>query len=448
MINLSRRRFVGSVAAIGASALMSPAFAMRNVLSASGTGYAYHPDFESFENNGTETYLRAQWINSRLVASGVSGETVPISPYGDPMEFIKKVHTQEHIDIINSFPAQEGFSLSMGQAAQTAVGYALGAVNQVCSGSIKNAFCCIRPPGHHVQDGGELGFCCYANIVCAARFAREKFNIQKILIVDWDYHQGNGTHGHICGEEDILFFETYNPPMYTTLCSDFIITGPDYIFPDDARRINIQMPLGSTNDDFERVFETKLVPAAQRFKPELVLISCGFDLKKYDGLGQFFVTAQGVSRITNIVKQIADTYAGGKLVSMLEGGYLDSPRDQSIQGSGNTFSGLSQCAENHIKTLMTGIVQSETPFYAGSTAISMKNNASKKSLGKDGKILGLSDDGPQIVTITDPSGKIIRKTETLEAPMRFDTKGIAPGRYIVSIKKNNKTISRSITLGL
>ena len=261
MINLSRRRFVGSVAAIGASALMSPAFAMRNVLSASGTGYAYHPDFESFENNGTETYLRAQWINSRLVASGVSGETVPISPYGDP-------------------------------------------------------------------------------------------------------------------------------------------------------------------------------------------ISCGFDLKKYDGLGQFFVTAQGVSRITNIVKQIADTYAGGKLVSMLEGGYLDSPRDQSIQGSGNTFSGLSQCAENHIKTLMTGIVQSETPFYAGSTAISMKNNASKKSLGKEGKILGLSDDGPQIVTITDPSGKIIRKTETLEAPMRFDTKGIAPGRYIVSIKKNNKTISRSITLGL
>ena len=448
MKSIPRRQFLGSLVALGAAAATTPVFSYRRASASSQTGYAYHPDFESFSNNSAETFLRARWINDRLISTGVDAETAHITPWDDPMEYVRKVHTQEHIDMINAYPAAEGFSLTIGQAAQSAVGYVLGAVNQVCSGTVKNAFCCIRPPGHHVQDGGELGYCCYANVACAARFAREKFNIRKILIVDWDYHQGNGTHGHICGDSDILFFETFNPPMYTTLCDDFKIAGPDDVFPDDARRMNIQMPSGSTNDDFVKVFASRLVPAAQRFQPELVLISCGFDLKKYDSHGTFLVTAAGVSRLTRIVKQIADAYAGGKLVSMLEGGYVDSPRDSNVQGTGETFSGLSQCAENHVKTLMTGETQPETPFYAGSMVISRHTGKPSIPVWKDGRISGLSmQDGPHTVTVLDSSGRVIRKIIVQGTEAALDDRGIAAGRYIMSISGRKKTISRSITIG-
>jgi hypothetical protein len=292
-----------------------------------------------------------------------------------------------------------------------------------------------------VQDAGELGYCCYANIVCAAKYAREKHAIQRILIIDWDFHQGNGTHGHICGDNDILFFETYNPPMYTTLCNDYIVTGPDYAFPDDARRINVQMPSGSTNDDFVRVFESKLVPAAERFRPELVLISCGFDLKKWDSHGSFLVTANGVSRLTRIVKQIADTHAGGRLVSMLEGGYVDSPRDATVSGTGETFSGLSQCAENHVRTLMTGEEQPETPFYSGARAIGMRRAEPEFPRLENGRIVGLSpDDGPVAVIVADVNGRVVRSVTTAGGAVALD--GLEPGRYVVSVRGRRKTVVR------
>jgi acetoin utilization deacetylase AcuC-like enzyme len=206
----SRRNFCASMAALGASTLCSPVFCVRKPYAPpSGTGYAYSSDFEKFENNPFETYKRVQWINSYMAQTNVMENTVAIEPFENPLEFISKVHTQEHIDLIDKIPITSGFPLSIGQAAQTAVGYVLGAVQGVCSGMIKNAFCCIRPPGHHVQNKGEMGYCCYANVVIAARFARERFNIKKILIVDWDYHQGNGTYGFICHDNDTLFFETY-----------------------------------------------------------------------------------------------------------------------------------------------------------------------------------------------------------------------------------------------
>jgi acetoin utilization deacetylase AcuC-like enzyme len=450
MKSCTRRNFISSLGAIAASAAMAPAFPMRKALSAAGTGYAYHPDFESFENNSAETFLRARWINSRLVVAGVCEETSLIVPYENPMEYIKKVHTQSHIDLIEGIQPYSGFALTIGQGAKTAVGYVLGAIRDVCDGDRKNAFCCIRPPGHHVQNNGELGYCCYANVVIAARFAREKFKIKKILIIDWDFHQGNGTHGHICGDNDILFFETFSPNMYTTLCDDFTPIGPDSMVNDDARRINIRMPSGSTNDDFERVFETKLVPAADRFKPELVLISCGFDLKKNDTHGDFNVTAKGISRLTKIVRQIADIHAGGKLVSMLEGGYADSQRDASVFGTQQTFSGLSQCAENHMKTLITGELQPETSFYSGTNRIPIRP-IQKRHLGwKNGILDGLPEpEGPFSLVITNLNGQTIKTFSDISgSSFSPDLKDLAPGRYMLSLRGKAKPIIRMTSIVL
>ena len=439
---LSRRDFILSSGAICASAMTNYAFGQQKPFSSSKTGYAYDDSFSSFWNNSAETYLRAEWINARLKSSGVRDDLTLIQPYHNPMKYIEKIHTKEHIEMIERIPPWGGFTLTIGEAAKTAAGHALGAVKAVCDGTVRNAFCCIRPPGHHVQNSGELGYCCYANVVLAAKYARSEHNIGRILIIDWDFHQGNGTHGFICGDNDILFFETYNPPMYTTTCDDFNITGPDHSYSDDARRINIQMPSGSTNNDFVRIFESKLVPAAERFKPELVLVSCGFDLKKFDSHGTFEVTSNGISRLTRILRQIADTYANGRLVSMLEGGYVDTFRDKSIKGTAPTFSGLSQCAENHVKTLMTGDEHKETPYYSSITNIS--GHIQKKS--NIGVSDGLpQDNGPWDITVTDLHGKIIRRIHHRQnIPLNMNNFKLSRGQYIISTTGKNGKSYRSI----
>lgn len=366
---VSRRQFVGMCSAIGLSSV-APAVFGQDPLQHEvvlRTGLAYHPNFGKFSNNFYETEERVQWIHQRLTDSGAMDDLVPITPWPDPMSAIRTLHTQPHIDLINSFPHPEPYTKSAGEMASEAVAYVLGAVKAVCEGSVKNAFCPVRPPGHHVQNDGVLGYCFYANVVLAARFARQEFNIKRILIIDWDFHQGNGTHGFICGDKDILFFETFNPQMYTTHCDDFHPIQPFYPYygavPEAFDRINVRMPCGSTNYDFIKVFEDKLVPAAERFKPQLILISCGLDLKRYDTHGCFEVTSAGVSRLTEIVCRIAETYAEGRIISMLEGGYADNFHDPAIPGGKRTFSGLAQCAENHVKTLMTGKRQPETSFY-------------------------------------------------------------------------------------
>jgi hypothetical protein len=163
-------------------------------------------------------------------------------------------------------------------------------------------------------------------------------------------------------------------------------------------------------------------------------------------LGNFLVTAHGVSRLTRIVKQIADAYAGGRLVSMLEGGYADSPRDPGVAGSQETFSGLSQCAENHIKTLMTGEVQPETAYYSGSFTIGVRSKRpwSGPAL-QNGRIVGLlPDDGPHVITVCDCGGKTIRTMIASGTEADIAIKEIAAGRYIVSIHGRKKTTVLSI----
>jgi hypothetical protein len=130
---------------------------------------------------------------------------------------------------------------------------------------------------------------------------------------------------------------------------------------------------------------------------------------------------------------------------MLEGGYADSPSDPNIQGPSETFSGLSQCAENHIKTLMTGVVQPETPFYAGSATVGMRTKKTTNPAWRDGMITGLSpDDGPHTITLSDTNGKIIRKVITFGTEVGLTTTGIAAGRYIISIHGRKRTTALAI----
>lgn len=311
------------------------------------TGYAYDPRFASYFQNFTEVPERVLSINRQLREQGLLDELAPVSPFDDPRAYIAKVHTAGHIQGIQSIPIDRanGATESFGTVADLAVGYILGAVRDVCENKIRNAYCNIRPPGHHqINSGFSYGYCGYANVVIAARFALERYPdlIKKVMIVDWDYHHGNGTESFVRGDPAFLFYDT---------CA-----GGFYGGGDEAR--HGFMNFNSGNEGFVQEWDNEMMPLARAFKPDLILISAGFDSKKKDLMGGEGLTARGYSILTRKVMDIAEEFGGGRVVSILEGGYADI-------GTFNpaTYHGLRECVENHVRTLMTGELQEETPFY-------------------------------------------------------------------------------------
>jgi acetoin utilization deacetylase AcuC-like enzyme len=325
------------------------------------TGYAYDPKFPTFYQD-PETPDRVKWINDRISHASYYVKLNPVNAISDPMTWISKVHTPEHIQSIKDLTAYSGY-VPVSQIAELAVGYALGAIGDVCEGRLRNAFCCIRPPGHHVINNGYSGYCYYANAAIAVRYAQEAHSIKRVLLVDWDLHHGNGTQNLICGNTGVLFFDTFQYVCCgpETACSDFVMEAPDTPGSDadgvSKLRINIQMPSGSGNRVFQTLFDTRLRAAAQAFKPQLVLVSCGFDLKQNDTHGTLRVTAAGISGLTKTLMEIADTYAEGKLVALLEGGYADTDGN-------NTYNGLAECVDSLVATLVSGEIQNESPYFA------------------------------------------------------------------------------------
>lgn len=325
------------------------------------TGYAYDPKFPTFYQD-PETPDRVKWINDRISHASYYEKLNPVSAISDPMTWIAKVHTPEHIQSINTITAYSGY-VPVSQIAELAVGYALGAVSDVCEGRLRNAFCCLRPPGHHVINNGLSGYCYYANAAIAVKYAQEAHSIKRVLLVDWDLHHGNGTQNLICGNTGVLFFDTFELICCgpETACSDFVVEAPGTPGSDadgvSKLRINIQMPSGSGNKEFQKLFDTRLRDAARAFKPQLVLISCGFDLKQNDTHGTLRVSASGISDLTKTLMEIADTYADGKLVALLEGGYADTDGN-------NTYNGLAECADSLVATLVSGELQKESPYFA------------------------------------------------------------------------------------
>jgi len=192
----------------------------------------------------------------------------------------------------------------------------------------------VRPPGHHAADTGEYGFCFFNNVAIAAKFAKEKYGFKRILIIDWDFHHGNGTEWAFYDDPSVLYFSTHKLEAFPfTGHPDRKGKGEGYGF-----NINVPLPSGAGDSDIVRAFEERLLTEAEKYKPELVLLSAGFDCRKDDLLGDFKVTDSGISRLTGIVMGIASAYSGSKVVSLLEGGY-------------NT-SGLALAVEAHVSQLL------------------------------------------------------------------------------------------------
>lgn len=258
-----------------------------------------------------------------------------LHPRDAEKEDILLCHTETYFDIVKHdvlITEQLGiidgsFSLSTGDApvcpeslkvALRASGAVLTAVDAVVSEKYKHAFCIVRPPGHHACSNQGMGFCIFNNIAIGSRYAQKKYGINKVVIVDWDVHHGNGTQEIFENDPSIFYFSTHQWPLYPgTGSADETGKGPG-----KGTTMNCPIPPGENSRRLViEAFQQGLLPAMERFQPDLVMISAGFDAHYSDPLGDFNLTDEDFAELTHIVRQIADTYANGRIISALEGGY-------------------------------------------------------------------------------------------------------------------------------
>jgi acetoin utilization deacetylase AcuC-like enzyme len=218
--------------------------------------------------------------------------------------------------------ADTGLSARSYQVARLAAGGLLEAVDRILNpqSAILNpqsVFAFVRPPGHHAEPGRGMGFCLFNNIAIAAEYAIEKHGLKRILIVDWDLHHGNGTQKAFYDRKDVLFFSSHQYPHYPGTGSfDEVGSGKGEGFT-----VNAPLPSGFGDTEYLAVYERVLKPIALEYKPELVLVSAGFDPYAKDPLGGMEVTGDGFGHIASLVRTIANATCGGKVLLTLEGGY-------------------------------------------------------------------------------------------------------------------------------
>ncbi|MGI8991496.1 MAG: histone deacetylase family protein [Bryobacteraceae bacterium] len=231
-------------------------------------------------------------------------------------------HDRRYIDIVKRDVAAGGTELSTGdttisprslEAALHASGTVLNAIDLVLGGEAGNAFCVVRPPGHHATPNRGMGFCLFNNIAVAARYAQRKYGAERVLIADWDVHHGNGTQDIFYSDPSVFFFSTHQYPWYPgTGAANERGAGAG-----EGTTLNCPFPAGAGRREILGAFQKELVPAARQFQPDLVLISAGFDSRAGDPLGGFLLSDADFADLTDILLEIGN----GRVVSVLEGGY-------------------------------------------------------------------------------------------------------------------------------
>jgi acetoin utilization deacetylase AcuC-like enzyme len=208
-------------------------------------------------------------------------------------------------------------SLDSYDVARLATGGVLNAVDAVMEGRLSNAFCAVRPPGHHAPAAQGMGFCIFNHVAVAARYAQRKHGIERVVIVDWDVHHGNGTQDIFFEDGTVFYFSTHQHPLYpgTGLKTD---TGAG---EGQGTTLNCPFPAGTMIEPIREAFRHRLLPAMASFRPDLVLISAGFDGRHGDPLGRFMLRDEDFAELTKILMDLADQSCGGRIVSVLEGGY-------------------------------------------------------------------------------------------------------------------------------
>lgn len=322
----TRREFLrGSMGALAyAAACSSPAPRRQPAR----TGYLWAPVYLEHDTGDghPERPGRLLAIDDRLSQAAWYASLLQLEPREADLGALELVHDPEYIALVLREVEAGRAELSTGdttisaasyRVALLAVGGVLGAVDAVMEGRAGNAFCAVRPPGHHATRDRGMGFCVFNGVAIAARYAQATYGIERVLVADWDVHHGNGTQDLFYADGSVFYMSTHQSPFYPgTGRREEMGEGP-------GTGLNMNRPFRAGAGDAEIVgaFRDDLLPAALEFQPELVLISAGFDSRVDDLLGGFRVTDDGYREMTRVMLQIADVGGNGRLVSVLEGGY-------------------------------------------------------------------------------------------------------------------------------
>ena len=282
---------------------------------------------------------RLDAIEDRLLASGVGVALQRRdAPEASPDD-IELAHTRMHVAALRGLDHELDEQITAGgrgyaqidpdtlmntetwKAALRAAGAVLAATDAVIAGELENAFCAVRPPGHHACRDRAMGFCFFNNVAIAAKYALERHGLQRVAIVDFDVHHGNGTEDIFTGDERALMVSFFQHPFYP-------YSGAD---KQAANMVNLPVPAYTRGMAIRELIEQGWMPRLEAFKPEMIFISAGFDAHREDDLGQLGLVEADYTWITLRVKEIADKYAKGRIVSTLEGGYNLSALGRSVE---------------------------------------------------------------------------------------------------------------------
>jgi len=307
--------------------------------------YFYHPLFEAHDPGAghPESPQRLRHIQENLEKSGIFSRLSRVSPEPAPIEIIGKVHSAVYISHILSHRGMEHKILDEGDtivnahsvdAALLAAGAVISAVDLVYRDDFDKVFCAVRPPGHHAEADRAMGFCIFNNIAIGARYARDHYNVKRILILDWDLHHGNGTQHIFYADPDVLYLSLHQFPYYPGTGKPGETgegEGLDYT-------INLPLPAGSDDAVYLRTLEHGLEQTEKVMQPELIMISAGFDAHESDPLGAMQVTTEGFYKMTEQVCLFAQKHCQGRIISVLEGGY--------------SHPGLAESASRHLQCFL------------------------------------------------------------------------------------------------
>lgn len=269
---------------------------------------------------------REQPARLEAILESLAGMVETVAPRAASEEDLLLCHSPSYVDLVRREIESGRGTLSTGdtdltpgswRAALAAAGSVLAAVDDVVAGRARNAFCAVRPPGHHASESRGMGFCLFNNLAIGARHAQRRLGLQRVLVADWDVHHGNGTQAIFWRDGSVLFFDTHQDDWYPR-------TGAESERgegPGAGLVINRPLPAGAGRQEVLGAFAEVLLPAAERFKPDLVMISAGFDSRLDDPLGRLRLTDRDYADLTDLMLGIAEKHAGGRLVSVLEGGY-------------------------------------------------------------------------------------------------------------------------------
>lgn len=293
---------------------------------ATKTGRIYHPDYHKHQTgNHPENPRRLEVIVEILHQTGMWSQLVEIPPFLAEVEQIARVHSLSYIQMVEALCRQGGGYLEADtvvspasfEVARLAVGGVLAAAEAVWRGEVENALALIRPPGHHACFNHGMGFCIFNNVAVAVRHLQNKYQLKRIFIIDWDVHHGNGTQEIFYSDPQVFYFSFHQYPHYpgTGRISE-IGSGEG-----TGYTCNFPLPAGSGTAQYLSLTKKELLPRIEKFLPEIIFISAGFDSHAADPLGGMRLSVAGYEALTDVIKGVAEKVCQGKIISVLEGGY-------------------------------------------------------------------------------------------------------------------------------